>query len=61
MIITPFQALTVLARHYQNVNKQKYNNIVTLYLTGIRNEKDEKLYELLINDPFLKKFGSMKI
>lgn len=53
MQITIFQAITLLAKYYRHTDKEIYNQIESIYLSGIRSEKDEIILAKLLNDKIL--------
>ena len=54
MVISPFQALTILAKKYSNYGfGEKLQQIKQLYLVGIRNSEDETLFQELMKNEAL--------
>lgn len=56
--ITIFQALTLLAQKYQNIEsaKERYALIISLYLSGVSSEQDKIQLQQLIQDEVLNNF-----
>lgn len=55
MVISVFQALTLLAQKYHNdpTNQEKYAKIKHLYLSGVRNDADKEILDELLQDKLL--------